>query len=132
MRKLLILAGAAAVLALPGAALAKEHGRSGHGNDRYESHERSDHDVRGKGKRYACPPGLAKKHNGCLAPGQANRIGQRAPWASDRYVDYQSLPSYYRDRYPDSSGQRYYYEGSRVYTIDPATQLIRGIINIIR
>lgn len=132
MRKLLILAGAAAILALPGAAIAKDHGRGGHGNDRYDSHQHSNHDGRVKSKRYGCPPGLAKKHNGCMAPGQAKRIGQRAPWNSDRYVDYRSLPSYYQDRYPDRAGQQYYYEGNRVYTIDPATQLIRGIINIIR
>ena len=134
MRKLLILAGAISVLALPGAAIAKDHGRGGHGHDRnqMERHDRFDRDVRGEHHRHGCPPGLAKKHNGCLPPGQAWRIGQRAPWNSDRYVDYNSLPSYYRDRYPDTSGQRYYYEGNRVYTVDPATRLIRSIISILR
>ncbi len=132
MRKLLILAGAVAVLALPNAAVAKEKGRGGHGHDSYERHDRDNHGGWVKGKRHGCPPGLAKKHNGCLPPGQAWRIGQRAPWNSDRYVDYNNLPSYYRDRYPDTSGQRYYYEGNRVYTVDPATRLIRSIINILR
>ena len=148
LRKLLILAGAA-VLVLPAAAVAKDHGAGGHGHghggyeerrgssDRYEErdresarHERADRDdVRGGGYRHRCPPGLAKKHNGCLPPGQAWRAGQRAPWNSDRYVNYSSLPSYYRDRYADSSGQQYYYSGSRVYVIDRATQLIRSIFN---
>lgn len=154
MRKLLILASAMAVLALPVAATAKDHGNngqgnSGHGNSQannghgnsgqsYNQYERSDRDDRDDGgrqvksKRYGCPPGLAKKHNGCMAPGQARKIGQRSPWSSNRYVDYNSLPAYYRERYADTSGQRYYYEGNRVYTIDPTTQLIRGIINIIR
>jgi Ni/Co efflux regulator RcnB len=137
MRKLLILAGAVSVLALPAAAVAKDHGRGGHGHDRnqYERYDRGDREDRGersKGRRLGCPPGLAKKHNGCRPPGQAWRIGQRAPWSRDRYVDYNRLPSYYRDRYSDVSGQRYYYEGNRVYTVDPTTQLIRSIINILR
>lgn len=132
MRKLLILAGAATIFALPVTAIAKDHGNRGRGHDQYERHDRADNDNRGQRKRHGCPPGLAKKHNGCLPPGQAWRIGQRAPWNADRYVDYRSLPSYYRDRYPDTSGQRYYYEGNRVYTIDPTTNLIRSIINILR
>lgn len=149
MRRLLILAGAASILAFPVAAAAKDHGQGGHGHgnggyeerdgdsnrhegrdrDRYVSHDR---DYRREGYRHTCPPGLAKKQNGCLPPGQAWRIGQRSPWSNDRYVDYGSLPSYYRDRYPDVTGQRYYYEGNRVYAIDPVTQLIRSIFNIRR
>jgi len=38
-------------------------------------------DTYGRGK---CPPGLAKKHNGCLPPGQAKKryvVGQRLPSA---------------------------------------------------
>ena len=132
MRKLLILAGAATIFALPVTAIAKDHGKGGRGHDRYERHDRFDNDHHGKQKRHGCPPGLAKKHNGCLPPGKAWKIGQRSPWNSNRYVDYRNLPSSYRDRYSDVSGQRYYYEGNRVYTIDPTTNLIRNIINILR
>ena len=141
MRNLLILAGALSVFALPMGVVAKDHGRGGqeHGNGRHEArnvtsdrHEREHRSDRAEGYRHRCPPGLAKKHNGCLPPGQAWRIGQRAPWGSDRYVDYSSLPSSYRDRYGDISGQRYYYQGDRVYTVDPTTQLIRSIVNILR
>jgi Ni/Co efflux regulator RcnB len=142
MHKLLILAGTASVLALSVPALAKDHGHgggNGHGNSRYE--ERDDdndgyrghnREFRGEDSRDGCPPGLAKKHNGCLPPGQAWRVGQRAPWGNARYIDYGRLPSYYRDHYSYSSNQRYYYEGNRVYVIDPTTQLIRSIINILR
>ena len=136
MRKLLILAGAATILTLPVAAVAKNHGNGGHGhghgNGQFDREDREDRDDRGDGGRHGCPPGLAKKHNGCLPPGQAWRIGQRSPWNTNRYVDYRSLPTYYRDRYPYSSAQRYYYEGNRVYVIDPTTQLIRSIINVLR
>lgn len=142
MRKLLILAGAAALCALPGAAIAKDngngHGKQAHGKQSHaakgQSYDRyADRgDYRGRIASNGCPRGLAKKRNGCLPPGQAKRIGQRSPWASDRYADYNELPAYYRERYADQSGQRYYYEGNRVYTIDPTTNLIRSIINIIR
>ena len=119
------------MFAAPVAAVAKDHGDKGHkhGNSQYERYDRDDH---GKGNRRGCPPGLAKKHNGCLPPGKAWHIGQRSPWNNDRYVEYRSLPSYYRDRYPYNADQRYYYEGNRVYTIDPTTQLIRNIINVLR
>lgn len=42
-------------------------------------------------RRGHCPPGLAKKHNGCMAPGQARRwmIGQPLP----RDVIFYDLPS---------------------------------------
>lgn len=162
MRKLLILAGAVSILALPVATTAKDHdpGGHGHGNskheerdgdrgsyeghdrdgghDRYDSRDRDDRDDRydrhDRRVSYArgCPPGLAKKHNGCLPPGQAWRVGQRSPWASNRYVDYRNLPSSYRDHYAYRSGQRYYYEGNRVYAIDPTTRLIRSIVSILR
>jgi hypothetical protein len=140
MHKLIILAGAASVLALSVPAFAKDHGRgggNGHGNSHYEDNNDDgyrDHnrEFRGDDGRDGCPPGLAKKHNGCLPPGQAWRIGQRSPWGNSRYREYSSLPSYYRDHYPYNSSQRYYYEGNRVYVVDPRTQLIRSIINILR
>ena len=119
------------MLALPAAAVAKDNGHAKHGNGKHK-YEHSDRGDYGQRVRHGCPPGLAKKHNGCLPPGQARRIGQRSPWNNDRYVDYNSLPSYYRDRYPYSSGQQYYYEGNRVYTVDPTTQLIRNIVNVLR
>lgn len=80
------------------AALADEHGRKGRGHDRggEASESRSDvsvtvrfgdddrravseyYDAQGGGK---CPPGLAKKNNGCMPPGQAKKWekGHRLP-----------------------------------------------------
>jgi len=72
MKKLLLIAGAAA-LGFAGPALAKPgngHG-NGHGHDNAYGY--------GVG---GCPPGLAKKHNGCLPPGQAKKLwamGQPLP-----------------------------------------------------
>ncbi len=53
------------------------HGR-GHGNE----NENEDEHGHGHGHGYGnCPPGLAKKHNGCMPPGQAKKwaIGQPLP-----------------------------------------------------
>lgn len=53
-----------------------------------------------------CPPGLAKKHNGCMPPGQARkwRIGQPLP----RDVVYYDLPpSVVVSLGPPPSGHRY-------------------------
>ena len=50
----------------------------------FSSHDRDYwHDYwRGEHEHGNCPPGLAKKHNGCMPPGQAKKryvIGQRLP-----------------------------------------------------
>jgi len=63
MKHLIMLAGAAA-LAFAGPALAKPG--NGHGNPHaYGFNGPVGYGVGG------CPPGLAKKHNGCLPPGHA-------------------------------------------------------------
>jgi hypothetical protein len=38
-----------------------------------------------------CPPGLAKKHNGCLPPGQAKKY--RVGYVLPAYVEYWDVPS---------------------------------------
>ncbi|MEO6387780.1 MAG: hypothetical protein ABIT16_13210, partial [Croceibacterium sp.] len=72
-----------------------------------------------------CPPGLAKKHNGCLPPGHANarwRVGQRLPNAyRNSYV-----PNSYRSRY--NSGT-YRYDNGYVYQVDPRTYVIQRVIS---
>ena len=60
-------------------------------NDRFDDDDDFDNDDR---FRNGCPPGLAKKNNGCLPPGQAkkmdddrfDRLGDRRFEDSDRYV----------------------------------------------
>jgi Ni/Co efflux regulator RcnB len=57
------------------------HGKAHHGQDRgvlVERHHDRHHDqriaLRERDDLRACPPGLAKKHNGCLPPGQAKKL----------------------------------------------------------
>lgn len=72
----------------------------------------------------SCPPGLAKKHNGCLPPGLAKArwtVGQRLPEAYRS----QYIPREYRDRY--TQGTYRYYDG-HVYRIDPRTFVVQEVL----
>ena len=84
MKKLLILAGIAA-LAVDRPAYAKPDHAKGHG-------AKQGHVGYGTG---GCPPGLAKKNNGCLPPGQAKKlynVGQRWPGNYGHAWNYNQIP----------------------------------------
>jgi hypothetical protein len=121
MKKLLILAGAAAfgiaapALADPG----HGHGHGKHGTSNYGY---------GMGN---CPPGLAKKNNGCMPPGQAKKlynVGQRYPYASRNLLGYNQLPYDLRSRYAYDPYARYGYDNGYYYQVDPTTMLIRSVL----
>jgi hypothetical protein len=124
MRKLILLAGAAAlVTAAP--ALAKPGKANPHATSHGQIHNGQTHTG------HACPPGLAKKNNGCLPPGQARKLfatGQRIP-SSYTYSRYDDIPLALRDRLP--TGQNYIYRDQTVYVVDPRTRLVTSIINAI-
>jgi len=63
-------------------------GQRGHFEDRHRAVVREYYDQQFRGGR--CPPGLAKKHNGCMPPGQARKwqLGRPLP----RDVIYYSVP----------------------------------------
>ena len=78
-----------------------------------------------------CPPGLAKKHNGCMPPGQAKklRVGQRyLQGYGDRY-SYGRLPLSLRNRYDLDPRDRYYYDNGYLYQVDPRTMLVQQVIS---
>ena len=115
MRILLLLAGAAALgLAAP---VAAKNGKGGH-----RGHE-------GHASAGACPPGLAKKGNGCLPPGQAKKlgVGDRYGYPTDRYY----VPERYRDRYRDNDEALYRYRDGNVYEIDRDSGLITEIVRLL-
>ena len=132
MKHLLTLAGAAA-LAVAGPAIAKPG--NGHGNGNGNGH----------GNPYAygvngpvgygvggCPPGLAKKHNGCMPPGQAKklyRIGQRFPLSYGNRWSYNQIPYDLRRQYGFDRDDRYYYGDGYVYRVDPKTMLIQQVVS---
>ena len=52
-----------------------------------------------------CPPGLAKKNNGCLPPGQAKKlynVGQRFPRGYGNAWNYNQIPYDLRSQYTSS------------------------------
>ena len=71
---------------------------------------------RDRGLIAGCPPGLAKKDNGCLPPGQARRIARAA--AADRYE------WLWRSRDDDN---RYRYEDGYLYRMNPRGSLLGSL-----
>ena len=73
-----------------------------------------------------CPPGLAKKHNGCQPPGQAKRAGDRYNNQNGR------VPDGYADRYRDTQQYIYRYNDGRIYQVDRYTNRIVRVITVRR
>src|SRR4029453_3298808 len=109
MKHLIMLAGAAA-LALAGPAIAKPGNGHGNGNGNGNPHAYGVNGPVGYGVG-GCPPGLAKKHNGCMPPGQAKklyRIGQRFPLSYGNRWSYNQIPYDLRRHYGFNPTHRYY------------------------
>src|SRR4051794_37658918 len=131
MKQILIVAGASA-LACAGPALAKPG--NGHGNGNPHGYG---YDDRGRGGQYGyglggCPPGLAKKHNGCMPPGQARKLyrtGQRFPRNYGNLWSYNQIPYDLRRKYGLDPNDRYYYGDGYIYQVDPRTRLIEQVIS---
>jgi hypothetical protein len=131
MRQTLLFASVAAV-AFAGAAVAKPGKGHGHGNGQiygnhgpaYGAHGPVGYGVGG------CPPGLAKKHNGCMPPGQAKKLlrGQRFPDGVGTRYGYQQIPYDLRSRYDLNPYDRYYYNDGYLYRVDPKTMLVEQVI----
>ncbi|HEX9954255.1 MAG TPA: hypothetical protein VGB48_03450 [Allosphingosinicella sp.] len=79
-----------------------------------------------------CPPGLAKKGNGCMPPGQARKaygVGERV---EQSWFGGYDLPSRYSAFYPDT--QQYYYgydDSGYIYRVDRQTDLISGLVPLL-
>ena len=124
MKKLLLVASAATI-ALAAPAHAKPD-QSKHGGD-------SGHGAVGYGVG-GCPPGLAKKHNGCLPPGQAKKlynVGQHFPTSYGYRWNYDQIPYDLRNQYGFDPNYRYYYGDGYLYRVDPRTMLISQVVSAI-
>ena len=115
MKRLLILAGMVA-LAATAPAVAKPKGYGvGYG-------------VGG------CPPGLAKKNNGCLPPGQAKKlygVGHHFDRGFNGWTPYNQIPYDVRNRYDLDPRGRYIYDQNYIYRVDPATMIVSEVLNAI-
>lgn len=115
----LLLVAAAPAMAKPG------HGHSNHYNSNEQSHGWS-YNTRN------CPPGLAKKNNGCLPPGQARKrynVGQRYASNYGYRWNYSQIPSDLRQQYRLNSSDRYYYRDGYLYQVNPRTMLVEQVIS---
>src|SRR4028119_285910 len=129
MRQALILAGAAlAFVAAPAAA------KPAHAGGKHGKHGGYAAQTYGGQYGYAqagCPPGLAKKNNGCLPPGQAKklRVGQRyvQSYGYKPYA-YTQIPYDLRQQDGLDPYNNYYYDQGSLYGVDPRTGIIEQII----
>ena len=122
MKQILLIAGAAA-LGFAGPAVAKPG--NGHGHGRGHGYNAYGYGIGG------CPPGLAKKHNGCMPPGQAKKLARGQRWAStygSRY-GYGQIPYDLRQRYDLTPRYNYYYGNGYLDQVDPRTLLVQQVIS---
>jgi hypothetical protein len=150
MKHTLLIAGAAALIAAA-PALAKPGNGQGqgkgqghskiHGNAKHvdSKHAAKVHDNHGKGTLYGygrggCPPGLAKKNNGCMPPGQFKKLfsaGQILPATYGNRWSFNQIPTDLRANYGFRPNARYYYGDGYLYQVDPRTMLIQRAVNAI-
>src|SRR5947209_3189440 len=123
MKQLLLLAGAAA---LGVASSAPAHPGNGHGGGHGHGYDNAY--GYGVGR---CPPGLAKKHNGCMPPGQARKLARGQRWQNGygNAYSYQQIPYSVRRQYNLNTRYRYYYNNGYLYQVDPRTLLVQQVIN---
>ena len=82
--------------------------------------------------RGSCPPGLARKDNGCMPPGQAKKVynvGQRYNRNFGYNWSYNQIPTDLRSRYSFNQNDRYYYRNGYLYQVDPRTMLIEQAVS---
>jgi len=145
MKTFILIAGAATfavaspTLAHPG----NGHGAANHGGATHGSspaHSGQVHGVTAEshGRLYAlnahgqCPPGLAKRGNGCLPPGQAKKlynVGQRYNRNFGNAWAYHDIPQALRSQYSLDQSDRYYYRNGYVYQVNPRTMVVEQVIS---
>jgi Ni/Co efflux regulator RcnB len=76
-----------------------------------------------------CPPGLAKKHNGCMPPGQAKKWRVGAPIPSGVVV-YDVPPQLVVRLGPPPSGQKYIRVGADILLISVGSRVVIDAIII--
>ncbi len=79
----------------------------------------------------SCPPGLAKKHNGCQPPGQAKKNYTLGHYLPD-YVHAESVPTYIlKQLHPAPIGTQYVMVDQDVLLIGEATKKIIDAVTLL-
>jgi hypothetical protein len=85
----------------------------------------------GRNSQGFCPPGLDKKNNGCMAPGQAKKVDVGQRFQSDWFRN-TSLPSNYRNLFSDNDEYFYRFdENGYIYRVDRDTNMVAGLIPLL-
>ncbi len=85
-----------------------------------------------RGRDGGCPPGLAKKGNGCLPPGQAKKLFALGGAFPVAYYGSYNVPDEYRDWYQDNPDSFYRYdESGGIYQVDRGSGLIESILPLL-
>jgi len=142
MKKLILFASAAIFAAAAPVAAKPDHAKGGHANINHGN--AAQNASRGvvfndrHGRMYAlnargsCPPGLAKKNNGCLPPGQAKKsynVGQRYNRNFGNAWTYNQIPDSLRSQYDLDQTDRYYYNNGYLYQVNPRTSVVEQVIS---
>jgi hypothetical protein len=132
MKHMFIIAGAAAFAAASPAVAKPDHAK-GHGKAAHAQGHKGQGTLYGYGVG-GCPPGLHRKNNGCMPPGQFKKlynVGQRFPSRYGSLWNYNQIPYDLRQQYGFDPGYRYYYGDGYLYRVDPKTMLISQVVNAI-
>jgi len=103
---------------------ARVEGKTGRNDYFFDRHRTAIHDyyIKQSSSRH-CPPGLVKKHNGCMPPGQAKKwhIGRRLP---RDVIFYDLPPSLVRILGPAPTGHRYVRVAADILLITVGTGMV--------
>ena len=75
-----------------------------------------------------CPPGLAKKNNGCMPPGQAKKLIGQPLSSAMRLAALDPLPSPFRSLFLDDDDYYYRWGGGYMYRVDRDNDFISSMI----
>ena len=103
----------------------KGKGRAKHFDDDRRGHVRSYYEEEFRGGH--CPPGLAKKHNGCMPPGQAKKWRMGRPLPQD-VVIYDVPPALVVRLGTPPQGYRYVRCASDILLIAVGTRMVADAI----
>lgn len=149
MMKSILTTTAILMLVTAGPTFAKDHDDHGHGHGKGHGSKHWDHDDddvnvviinndRSRIRNYIyedyrdhCPPGLAKKHNGCMPPGQYKKryvVGRPLP----SYVVYEPVPEYVLyDLEPVPVGYQYVRVDRDVLLINMASKKVIDAVTLL-
>jgi hypothetical protein len=108
------------------------------GRDGFEFRGREQRNLRESGERRfvsltdSCPPGLARKGNGCLPPGQAKKMFRLGDRVEPNWFGGAALPGQYRSLYYDTDEYYYRYDDDGyIYRVAEGSDMIDALIPLL-